>query len=952
MNQKRIDADSMTNTNSTKSATLNSHRITRFMRSNVSALVLQALLGIFTSIALRADQIVYDDDFRNGWQNWSWATVDSASTTSTHTGPKSISVTAEGWAALWFENPVPMDATGFSRLTFWINGGTVGGQSLYVQAFFGGAFGAAYPLPRLAQNTWQQINLTTAQLGLTNQPNFTGFLIVNAGPDPIPTFYVDDVSLQSNPPPQALTNLTIYTDSLQGGWENWSWAAINLANSNPFHSGTGSISATVGPWQALWLWHPPFDTTRPNLTNLSFWINGGSIGGQVLQVQATINSSPLASVQIGPIAAATWTRINIPMSNLVLTGQSPIINGIQVVNNTPSSQPPFFIDDISFQAATPVVTIDAGANRRRINPLIYGVNTAANSNQLAGLNPTIHRSGGNLMTTYNWQLNAANHDSDWYFESLSEGSNVSGALADNFVQMSKAALAEPMLTIPMIGWVAKLGPNRSPLWSYSIAKYGAQTGFDPEYTNNLSLKDAGTGWSAATGEIITNNDPNDAYIPADTNFQADWVRHLTNQWGVSTNGGVRYYIMDNEWSLWSGVHFDIHPIGPTMDEVLDKYYGYSAMVKQIDPNALIVGPEEWSWPGYLYSGSDQQWAGQHNDHNPAHFPDRAAHGGQDFAPWFLSQIKQRGDAIGKRLLDVFSLHIYPQGAESTDLGSDVSVETQFLRNRSTRSLWDPTYLDESWIGATYGPAIMLIPRMKSWVATNYPGTQIGITEYNWGAEEHMNGATTQADILGIFGREGLDIATRYGAPTVGTPVYNAFRMYRNYDGNNSTFGETSVSTTVENPDKLSAFSSTRFADGALTVIVINKDPSLPTPVMLNVTNFSIVGAGSVWQLATNTITQLPDISVTNGVLNTMLPAQSITLFILPSFGARLATNQTTGLFKFSPYGRAGLSYVLQTSLDLNNWTSISTNVLSPTSPGFNLPTTNHSRTFYRLQLLP
>ena len=99
----------------------------------------------------------------------------------------------------------------------------------------------------------------------------------------------------------------------------------------------------------------------------------------------------------------------------------------------------------------------------------------------------------------------------------------------------------------------------------------------------------------------------------------------------------------------------------------------------------------------------------------------------------------------------------------------------------------------------------------------YPGTPIGITEYNWGAEAHINGATTQADILGIFGREGLDMAARWTTPDATTPTYKAMKMYRNYDGNKSTFGDTSVSAAVPNPDNVSAFaaqrSSRRRADG-------------------------------------------------------------------------------------------------------------------------------------------
>ena len=99
----------------------------------------------------------------------------------------------------------------------------------------------------------------------------------------------------------------------------------------------------------------------------------------------------------------------------------------------------------------------------------------------------------------------------------------------------------------------------------------------------------------------------------------------------------------------------------------------------------------------------------------------------------------------EQLLDVFTVHYYPQGGEFSD---DVSTAMQLRRNRSTRSLRDPAYVDESWIG----DRVQLIRRMKGWVNASYPGTAIGITEYNWGAENHINGATAQADIYGIFGQ--------------------------------------------------------------------------------------------------------------------------------------------------------------------------------------------------------
>jgi hypothetical protein len=189
------------------------------------------------------------------------------------------------------------------------------------------------------------------------------------------------------------------------------------------------------------------------------------------------------------------------------------------------------------------------------------------------------------------------------------------------------------------------------------------------------------------------------------------------------------------------------------------------------------------------------------------------------------------------------LHVYPQGSE---FSQDVSASMQLRRNRSTRALWDTNYLDETWIA----DRVSLIPRMRAW-ATNYPGTPIGITEYNWGAEGHMNGATAQADILGIFGREGLDLATRWTAPATNTPVARAFQMYRNYDGRNTSFGDTSVQATVPDPDTVSAFAATREADGALTIMVINKQPATNAPVAVAITNFTHVGVARVWQLATN-----------------------------------------------------------------------------------------------------
>ena len=179
-------------------------------------------------------------------------------------------------------------------------------------------------------------------------------------------------------------------------------------------------------------------------------------------------------------------------------------------------------------------------------------------------------------------------------------------------------------------------------------------------------------------------------------------------------------------------------------------------------------------------------------------------------PWLLSQLQQASVNANKRLLDVFSLHFYPQGGE---FSNDTSTQMQRRRNRSTRALWDPNYVDVTWIGTP----VQLNPRMKSWISSYYPGTQTALTEYNWGGEYHINGATTQADIFGIFVREGLDVGVRWAQAAAAAHVYKSQKLFRNYDGVNSTFGDTSISCTAPNPDDISAFSAIRSYDGALTV---------------------------------------------------------------------------------------------------------------------------------------
>src|SRR5262245_39227332 len=530
-------------------------------------------------------------------------------------------------------------------------------------------------------------------------------------------------------------------------------------------------------------------------------------------------------------------------------------------------------EDLEARLAPATVSVNATASVHAIDPNIYGTAFASTA-QLADLNLPLNRNGGNASDTYSFSQDATNHGSDWFFESIASGTG-NGQGMDSWISDTKAGGAQPSITLNLFDWAAKVGTDRSILGSFSVAKYGAQQSTDP------FRPDLGNG-VRTNGTNVTGNDPNDAYVANSSTIERAWIQHLISTFGDAQHGGVQYYSLGNEPGLWNSTHRDIHPAGDTLPELRDRIIDYASMVKSLDANAMILGPEEWGWTNYFISGADaaaKNWGATYN--------------GLNAQAWLLSQLRQHDLGTGQRLLDYFTLHFYPQGGQFSD---DLSTNMQLLRNRSTRSLWDPNYVDESWIASTgiNGGKVNLINMMKGWVNTYYPGTKIGVTEYNWGAEGNMNGATTQADIWGIFGREGLDLANRWTTPATGSPAYLAMKMYRNYDGNGGAFGETSVGATVGNPDQVDAFASIRASDGALTVMVINKNlydsanPGATTSVTVNLSNFANNGVAQNWRLAATNgnnqnvaaISHLSDINFSGNSFTLNVPMESVSLLVI------------------------------------------------------------------------
>jgi len=463
------------------------------------------------------------------------------------------------------------------------------------------------------------------------------------------------------------------------------------------------------------------------------------------------------------------------------------------------------------------VVFDARKPLHAISPLIYGASSVEPARaRILGLSAV--RWGGNRSSRYNWKTQADNAGADWFFLN-----GKAGRWSDFVAGNRKAGLAS-YLTVPLLPWVAK-GPDG---WGFSVAKYGAQRKVESY------VADRGDG-TRPDGKPLVGNDPRDTSVPATPEFQAAGIRALPRDLKRPI-----IYGLDNEPMLWHATHRDVFPKGLSYDECLDRGVALAQAIKRADPSGLVAGPCTWGWTDLMYSAADA------GDDKYATHADRKAHGDKPFLAWYLAEMKSASARAGKRLLDFVDVHFYPQGQADGQMvygASSHSRAMRSLRLRSTRGLWDPTYRDESWIGEP----VALLPRVRSWVATENPGTKLAIGEYSWGGDDDPSGAIAQAEILGIFGREDVDAAF-YWAGLEGVQKF-AFQLYRNPDGSGQGFGTRALKCETNDPDRLAAFAAVR-DDGALTVVLVNKDLDQPAEVRLEtVDSKAHMRAGTIFRLA-------------------------------------------------------------------------------------------------------
>jgi hypothetical protein len=566
----------------------------------------------------------------------------------------------------------------------------------------------------------------------------------------------------------------------------------------------------------------------------------------------------------------------------------------------------FSLFSASTLSASVAISIDMGGSRNAISPLIYGLNDWQRDATTASMNCTLERMGGNRMTGYNWETNASNAGSDYINHS-------DNGLVSSVSQSLQSVPGEAVML--SVDHARSLG--HTSLVTLQLAGYVAA---DTNGTVTASQAAPSSRWKAVKitkgSALSTTPDITDGYV-----YMDEQVNFLISKYGTSNNGGVLSYSLDNESDLWSNTHSLLHPAQPTVAEIISQDSAAAAMVKRLDPSALVFGYDSYGWNGFVSFQSAPDWTTSLE----------ATY--EWFISYYLAQMKARSDTAGIRLLDVLDIHYYPEAtgpnANSVDTrittSDDNSAGIVAARLQAPRSLWDGTYTETSWItkSSSSGP-IDLIPRLQASIDAYYPGTKIGITEYDFGGHYNYSGGIAEADILGLFGKYGVYAACYWG-DAVGF-ITPAFKVYRNYDGQNSTFGDVALPATNPDAASYSAYASVDSATGTLHLIAINKTASAQAAGIslansdrvitgAKVYGFDESGGASIVQYASGA-------SFSNGHFSYSLPAHSVLHFI---FADRAVTDNfevevvDASSVKLLFKTVKGVSYRIETSSNLRDW---------------------------------
>ena len=502
-----------------------------------------------------------------------------------------------------------------------------------------------------------------------------------------------------------------------------------------------------------------------------------------------------------------------------------------------------------------------------ISPYIYGYQGFAGT-WIKEANFSLIRAGGNRWSAYNWENGISHAGSDWLYQNddslcsslgatipncLTTPASVTKYFLDQAFNKNGSGMRSEaaILTIPMLDYVSYKATNGDVCPVGSITSTNECT--TRSYLSTVFRSSKPKKGSAFS--LIPNVTDTDVY-------QDEYANWISNYQKTVVPDKKIFLSLDNEYALWGSTHNRIRPGGdycvhnPTPTEILSKTLALGSALKAAYPSAIVLGPVSYGW----YELTDFQGFNSCDNSGP-------------FVDFYLKGIK------GKNAVDVFDFHWYPEARGNVGrITEGNGTDNIDARLQSTRSFWDPTYIETSWITENLGnQPIKLFSRLREKINAYNPGMGLSITEYNHGGENHISGAIAQADALGIFGRDGLFAATYWPLSSDQKYIFGTFKMFRNYDGLYSTFGNTALSSVTNGTVRSSVYAS-----------IFNSDPSKMLVVAINktaqplVANLSITG-NTYSNMAVYQLTSTPDpkyIGTSTFTGKYTMPAYSISTLVL------------------------------------------------------------------------
>ena len=553
-----------------------------------------------------------------------------------------------------------------------------------------------------------------------------------------------------------------------------------------------------------------------------------------------------------------------------------------------------------------------------ISPYVYGINgfgTFIAAKTKWGL----IRQGGDACTAYNWTNDYTNNGDDYCFwEGVAGNGNLAGkytATTGDTIPAAQAKGEAFLATIPILDFVS--------------ASYDRNTGWSPAGTTACPGTDSACPKRSGTvGANVIDPNPGDPgynnvldFVSSDPNSPAfvknvmvkgsafcscatgsktcagctvgtnpvaedEFVNFLKVNYGT---GAPVFFNLDNEPNYWEGTHPELWAntcgVGNvTYDDILTRNKAAALAIKNVWPTAKVFGPVI-AQDGIIYA---------HSYAADPHWP-------TEFTDYYLQQMQAASTTAGVPLLDAYDVHYYTTGGTSDAQCAQVP-----------RLFWDPNFtdvtaaatdsLDFTWSGDVGSGAYFdtkwyprqMIPRLQKKIASAYPAGGIpapglSFSEYSPGCETSAGGGVAQADLLGVFGREGVFAATAWPLQaTTGSFLVAAFDLFRNYDGNGAVVGDLALLANSSDYKTTSVYAFAH-SDGTagIEVVVINKSAS-PQSATIQLASAPALTSATLYQLAGKTAAvarvggMAPAIACVGGVctLAYTMPAMSATTIVL------------------------------------------------------------------------